>query len=55
MSMVGELTYVLGMQVTKKNDEIFISLSKYATNLVKNLALRMLVTREHLLRHMSGF
>ena len=35
MSMVGELTYFLGLQVQQMNDGIFICQSKYAKNLVK--------------------
>ncbi|CAM8947644.1 unnamed protein product [Rhodiola kirilowii] len=35
MSMVGEMTYFLGVQVKQKSDEIFISQSKYARNLIK--------------------
>ncbi|XP_012850949.1 PREDICTED: uncharacterized protein LOC105970659 [Erythranthe guttata] len=35
MSMVGELTYFLGLQVKQMSDGIFITQSKYAKNLVK--------------------
>lgn len=39
MSMVGELTYFLGLQVKQKDETIFISQSKYAKNLVKKFGL----------------
>ena len=39
MSMVGELTYFLGLQVKQMNVRIFISQSKYAKNLVKKFGL----------------
>ena len=39
MSMVGELTYLLGLQVQQMNDGIFICQSKYAKNLVKKFGL----------------
>ncbi|MGV7988876.1 reverse transcriptase domain-containing protein, partial [Mycobacterium kansasii] len=35
MSMVGELTYFLGLQVKQQPEGIFISQSKYALNLIK--------------------
>ncbi|XP_031099802.1 uncharacterized protein LOC116004000 [Ipomoea triloba] len=35
MSMVGELSYFLGLQVKKSENGIFVSQSKYARNLVK--------------------
>ncbi|XP_022895355.1 uncharacterized protein LOC111409547 [Olea europaea var. sylvestris] len=35
MSMVGELSYFLGLQVKQTEDGLFISQSKYAKNLVK--------------------
>jgi len=35
MSLVGELTYFLGLQVKQMEDTIFISQSKYAKNIVK--------------------
>ena len=34
MSMAGELTYFLGLQVQQMNDEIFICQGKYTKNLV---------------------
>ena len=37
--MVGELNYFLGLQITQSNDEIFISQSKYAKNLVKKFGM----------------
>ena len=40
MSMVGELTYFLGLQVKQSKDGIFISQSKYAKNLVKKFGLQ---------------
>ena len=39
MSMVGELTYFLGLQVKQMNEGIFISQSKYAKNLMKKFGL----------------
>ncbi|XP_058732925.1 uncharacterized protein LOC131604507 [Vicia villosa] len=36
MSLVGELTYFLGLQVKQMEDSIFLSQSKYAKNIVKN-------------------
>lgn len=42
MSLVGELTYFLGFQVKPMKDEIFVSQSKYAKNIVKNFGLEML-------------
>ena len=39
MSMVGELTFFLGLQVKQRNDRIFISQEKYARNLVKKFGL----------------
>ena len=39
MSMVGELTYFLGLQVKQKKNGIFISQSKYAQNLVKKFGI----------------
>ncbi|TYJ98791.1 gag-pol polyprotein [Cucumis melo var. makuwa] len=35
MSMVGELSCFLGLQIKQKNDDIFISQEKYARNMVK--------------------
>lgn len=35
MSLVGELTYFLGFQVKQMKEGIFISLNKYAKNIVK--------------------
>ena len=40
MSMVGELTYFLGLPVKQMNKGIFISQSKYAKNLVKKFSLK---------------
>ncbi|XP_050242180.1 secreted RxLR effector protein 161-like [Quercus robur] len=39
MSMVGELTFLLGLQVKQRKDGIFISQEKYARNLVKKFGL----------------
>ncbi|XP_062103435.1 uncharacterized protein LOC133814503 [Humulus lupulus] len=39
MSMVGELTYFLGLQVKQSEDGTFISQSKYAKNLVKKFGM----------------
>ena len=39
MSMVGELTYLLGLQVQQMNYGIFICQSKYSKNLVKKFGL----------------
>lgn len=38
-SLVGELTYFLGLQVKQMDDTIFISQSKYAKNIVKKFGL----------------
>jgi len=39
MSLMGELTYFLGLQVKQMEDMIFISQSKYAKNIVKKFSL----------------
>ena len=39
MSMVGELTYFLGLQVKQMNSGIYIKQAKYARNLVKRCGL----------------
>ena len=39
MSMVGELTFFLGLQVKQRKDGIFISQEKHAKNLVKKFGL----------------
>ncbi|CAM8914091.1 unnamed protein product [Rhodiola kirilowii] len=39
MSMVGEMSYFLGLQVKQMVDGIFISQSKYARNLIKKFDL----------------
>ncbi|KAL0544633.1 hypothetical protein IC582_019751 [Cucumis melo] len=39
MSMVGELSCFLGLQIKQKNDGIFISQEKYARNMVKKFGL----------------
>ena len=39
MSMMGELTYFLGLQVSQRNDGIFICQSKYLRDLLKKYGL----------------
>lgn len=39
MSLVGELTYFLGLQIRQMEDTIFISQSKYAKNIVRKFGL----------------
>ena len=39
MSMVGELTYFLGLQVKQTDSRIYINQAKYARNLVKRFGL----------------
>ena len=39
MNMVGELNFFLGFQIKRMDDEIFVSQSKYARNIVKKFAL----------------
>ncbi|KAK0587206.1 hypothetical protein LWI29_019132 [Acer saccharum] len=39
MSLVGELSYFLGLQIRQLDDEIFITQAKYAKNLVKKFGL----------------
>lgn len=39
MSLVGELTYFLGLQVKQMDDSFFISQSKYAKNMVKKFGM----------------
>ena len=39
MSLVGELTYFLGLQVKQINKEIYINQAKYAKNLLKRFGL----------------
>ena len=39
MSMVGELTFFLGLQVKQKKEDIFISREKYARKIVKKFGL----------------
>jgi len=39
MSLVGKLTYFLGLQVKQMEDTIFISQSKYAKNIVKKFGM----------------
>jgi len=39
MSLLGELTYFLGLQVKQMKDTIFISQSKYAKNIVKKFGM----------------
>ncbi|KAK2375338.1 putative mitochondrial protein [Trifolium repens] len=39
MSLVGELTYFLGIQIKQMDDTIFISQSKYARNIIKKFGM----------------
>ena len=39
MSMVGELTYFLGLQIKQMDDGIFVTQSTYAKNLIKRFAM----------------
>ena len=39
MSMMGELTYFVGLQVSQRNDGIFIFQSKYVRDLLKKYGL----------------
>ena len=39
MSMIGELTHFLGLQIRQQDSGIFLSQSKYARNLVKKFGL----------------
>ncbi|KAK0571634.1 hypothetical protein LWI29_019229 [Acer saccharum] len=39
MSLVGELSYFIGLQIRQLNDRIFITQAKYAKNLVKKFGL----------------
>jgi hypothetical protein len=39
MSLVGELTYFLGLQIKQMEDTIFITQSKYAKNIVKKFGM----------------
>lgn len=39
MSMIGELTYFLGLQVKQQSNGLFLNQSKYAKNLVKRFGL----------------
>ena len=47
MSMVGELTYFLELQVKQTDSGIYINQAKYARNLVKRLDWTMLHMPEH--------
>ena len=40
MSMIGELTHFLGLQIRQQDSSIFLSQSKYAKNLVKKFGLK---------------
>ena len=48
MSLVGELTYFLGLQVKQTSNRTFISQSKYTRNLVKNFGLKTATHRRTL-------
>ena len=39
MSMIGDLTHFLGLQICQQDSSIFLSQSKYAKNLVKKFGL----------------
>ena len=39
MSLVGELTYFLGLQVKQMGDSIFLTQSKYFKNIVKKFGM----------------
>lgn len=39
MSLVGDLTYFLGLQVKQMEDNIFVTQSKYAKNIVRKFGL----------------
>ena len=52
MSMVGELTFFLGLQVKQRKDGIFISQEKYVRNLVKKFGLD---SKMHASTPMSSF
>ena len=51
MSMVGELTFFLGLQVKQKKEGIFVSQEKYARNIVKKFGLD---SKEHASTPMSS-
>ena len=40
MTMIGELTHFLGLQIRQQDSGIFLSQSKYAKNLVKKFGLK---------------
>ena len=40
MSMIGELTHFLGLQIRQQDSGIFLSQSRYAKNLVKKFGLK---------------
>ena len=48
MSMIGELTHFLGLQIRQQDLGIFLSQSKYAKNLVKKFGLDLLILLESL-------
>ena len=52
MSMVGELTFFLGLQVKQKKKGIFVSQEKYARNIVKKFGLD---SKKHASTPMSSF
>ena len=39
MSMMGELTYFLGLQIKQRNDGIFVNQAKYRKELIKKFRL----------------
>ncbi|KAL4035779.1 hypothetical protein IC575_004486 [Cucumis melo] len=48
MSMVGELSCLLDLQIKQKNDDIFISQEKYAKNMVKKFGLEQARNKRNL-------
>ncbi|CAM8994097.1 unnamed protein product [Rhodiola kirilowii] len=54
MSMVREMCYFLGLQVKQKKDDIFISQSKYARNLIKKFDLARRQCGRMPLKRMEG-
>ena len=51
ISMVGELTFFLGLQVKQRKEGIFISQEKYARNIVKKFGLD---SKKHAFTSMSS-
>ncbi|XP_050920470.1 uncharacterized mitochondrial protein AtMg00810-like [Lathyrus oleraceus] len=54
MSLVGELTYFLGLQVNKMEENIFMSQRKYAKSIVKQFGLDNAIhKRTHVVTHLK--